>query len=157
MCWVCSSSPGCCNHPSNGHRAQLVSSPIQCHGSSHPADEPSLSGPHRHRESLFQHSSLNTPSAQEPTVAAASCHWDSEVSLIWWGEDEAKHKVGWCGKLTLQRGSYSKTNGQTYIRVLSHSQAYFQMTPFILFLEVFATLQLNKTECFYFSHLSASN
>lgn len=42
---------GCCDHPSSGHRAQFVSSPLQCHGSSHPTDEPPLSGHYRHCES----------------------------------------------------------------------------------------------------------
>lgn len=42
---------GCCDHSSLGHRAQFVSSSLQCNGSSHPADEPPVSGDYRHCES----------------------------------------------------------------------------------------------------------
>lgn len=44
---------GCCDHPSGGHRAQFDSSSFQCNGSSHPTDEPPLSGSHRRCESPF--------------------------------------------------------------------------------------------------------
>ncbi|CAB1454353.1 unnamed protein product [Pleuronectes platessa] len=41
---VCYATHRCCHHPSLGHRARSVSTPLQCHGSSRPADEPHVSG-----------------------------------------------------------------------------------------------------------------
>lgn len=47
-----SAASGCCDHSGRSHRAKFVSSPVQCNGSSHAADEPLVSGQYRQCESL---------------------------------------------------------------------------------------------------------
>lgn len=71
---------GCCDHPSLGHRAQFVSSSLQCNGSSHPADEPPVSGDYRHCESPLL--SFLTHLALHPCRKCAMTLGLSETSVM---------------------------------------------------------------------------